>query len=282
MVVHVRTLVHWLALFTAGCGPGLPSDTTQTTGSSAPASTGGTTPGEGTSTTVEAPTGTATGTTGASSSTGTSNSSSSSASSSSSSSSAATTGPVEPPAGCPGGEPLFQLPELTEDEGLEWCPDGQIHRHTAVECLHPLTIEPCKDPAKCAEPCDEHGDGVCNTLFVVSCGCQYPCTTDADCQPDAACLCNGALPVGNGGYEHYVTVTQCVLANCRTDADCGEFLCALSPGICGYGTVSGLFCHTAQDECISNEECLDKKLGDLCMFEPAEQRWTCTGQANCE
>lgn len=188
----------------------------------------------------------------------------------------------EPVEGCPGGEPLFQLPELAVDEGLEWCPDGQVHRHTAVECVHPLGGEACDDPNKCAEPCDAFGEGVCNTKYVDFCGCQYPCLSDADCPTDAACLCNGARPAEGGGYYHYVTSTQCVQAGCHTDADCAPFLCALSPGICGYGTVDGLFCHTADDECVGDQDCQDQKLGNLCVFTADEQRWMCTEMAQCE
>jgi len=187
---------------------------------------------------------------------------------------------VEP--GCPGGKPLFQLPELVVDEGLELCPDGQLHRHTAVECVHPLVGEACKAPKTCPAPCDDFGDGVCNTKYVDFCGCQYPCLTDSDCPADAACLCNGALPAEGGGTYDYVPSSECVPAACHTDADCAPFLCAVSPGICGYGDVHGLFCHTPEDECVGDQDCFDKQLGNLCMFEAAEKRWTCTEMAFCE
>lgn len=185
------------------------------------------------------------------------------------------------PGHCPGGEPLFQLPELRADDGVERCPDGQVHRFEAVECVDHLEIKEC--PAdQCSGPCDQLGDGVCNELFVDACFCHYPCTSDADCLPDAACLCAAGVPSGGGGHDGLVAVTECVPANCRTDADCGGFFCAVSPSLCGFGFPDGLFCHTAEDECVGGQDCVDQRLGNLCLFEPAEQRWVCTEAAICE
>lgn len=301
-MMHRTRSLSWLVLLAGGCNPA--PATTDGASTSGPADTGsaatdpGTSsagptpttsrttglPGTGDASAATSDTGGAPGTTGGGS-TGpgaTDGESMSSTSSTGSSGGASSSSSGEPVEGCPGGEPLFQLPELVVDEGLEWCPDGQVHRHTAVECVHPLGGEVCNDPKKCAEPCDAFGEGVCNTKYVDFCGCQYPCLSDADCPADAACLCNGGRPAEGGGYYHYVTTTECVTAGCHTDADCAPFLCALSPGICGYGTVDGLFCHTADDECVGDQDCQAQKLGNLCVFTADEQRWTCTEMAQCE
>jgi hypothetical protein len=164
------------------------------------------------------------------------------------------------------------------DQGLELCPDGLVHRHTAVECVHPTTFgEACKAPKTCNQPCDDFGDGLC-TNYVQGCNCEYPCATDADCAADAACLCQGGLPLGGGQTLYFVGRTECVRAACHTDADCAPFLCGLSPGICGNGMVDGLFCHTPEDECLSTSDCGD---GTQCGFAAAEKRWQCIALADC-
>ncbi len=304
-MMHRTCSLAWLIVFAVGCNPapattdgastGGPADTgmaaTDPGTSSAPSpTTSGTTglPGTGGGSAETSGTGGAPGTTGGStSSTGaggtdgesTSGTGGTGGTGATSSTSSTSGGHVE---GCPGGKPLFQLPELVVDEGLEWCPDGQIHRHTAVECVHPLDTKACADPKQCMEPCDAFGEGVCNKKYGEFCTCQYPCLGDADCPADAACLCHGGLPVDGGGYNHYVQSSECVRAGCRTDAECAPFLCALSPGICGYGTVDGLFCHTAEDECVGDQDCVDQQLGNLCQFTADQQRWTCTEMALCE
>jgi len=46
--------------------------------------------------------------------------------------------------------------------------------------------------------------------------------------------------------------------------------------------VDGLFCHTADDECVGDQDCQAQQLGDLCHFVADEQRWKCTTMAQCE
>ena len=277
-----------LLLLLIACGPTQPGTTADTSatgsseaGSSMGPTTAPTTSGAPDLTTTTASTSTSATSTGVSASEATiSTGSTGDSSTGDSSTGDSSTGEVLP-GHCAGGEPLFQLPELRVDDGMERCPDGQVHRFEAAQCLHHLEIKEC--PAdECGGPCDQLGDGVCNELFVDSCFCHYPCTSDADCLPGAACLCAAGIPSGGGGYEGLVAISECVPANCRTDADCGEFLCALSPSLCGYGFNDGLFCHTADDECVDGQDCVDQQLGNLCVFEAAEQRWVCTEAAMCE
>lgn len=293
----MRLPLSYLALFIMGCQPTAPATTDSTSsggsdtgsgmtggpgmssGATAP-TTSGTTEPPATGSTSESMSGTTGGTTsGATSGTtaGTTTSSDTTTSDTTTTSDASSSsGQVEP--GCPGGKPLFQSPELVVDQGLELCPDGLVHRHTAVECVHPTTFgEACKAPKTCNQPCDDFGDGLC-TNYVQGCNCEYPCATDADCAADAACLCQGGLPLGGGQTHYYVGWTECVRAACHTDADCAPFLCGLSPGICGNGMVDGLFCHTPEDECLSTSDCGD---GTQCGFEAAEKRWKCIALADC-
>lgn len=125
--------------------------------------------------------------------------------------------------------------------GLEQCWDEVVHRYEPVECAV---------------------SGVC--------------TSDADCGPDAACLCTGYTPwdcgvfwVGGGCYP----------ANCRRDTDCGEYLCAVSIGKCFYA--EGLYCHSAADECQSDRDCKVSPL-HRCAFNGDQQRWVCDSYASCE
>jgi hypothetical protein len=72
-----------------------------------------------------------------------------------------------------------------------------VHRHTAVMCAHPYELNACDERGGCDEPCDGLGDGSCTELFEGFCRCAFPCTSDADCSADAACLC--ASGVGGEG-----------------------------------------------------------------------------------
>lgn len=251
----------WALLLALACGPARPDGAGESTGAppTSDPSTSTSAPGPTTGVVTGEPPATATG-----GSTG-----------------AATTG--EPPTGTCRGDLLLQIPELTAPSGLERCPDGQVHRPAATACAHPFAVEPCPGPDPCdGAACDELGAGACHRLADQVCHCRYPCTSDADCQPDAACLCASGLPLDADVYDVYVPTSECVPADCRSDADCGDFLCALSPGLCGYATVRGLFCHTAADECTVDADCDDPDLGHLCLFDLEQARWRCTAQVPCE
>lgn len=188
-----------------------------------------------------------------------------------------TTGDPVMPSECLRSVPLLQAPDFVVEDGLELCANGQIHRPAAVECVHPFEVDLCADPMKCKTECDAFGAGVCNTSFENTCACRYPCETDADCADNAACLC-GAI-----ADNHWVVPnSQCYRADCRTDADCAGFQCGLSPGVCGPGTLGGMFCRGPADECQTHQECFDKKLGNMCWFDTLKDHWACTESALCE
>jgi hypothetical protein len=88
------------------------------------------------------------------------------------------------------------------------------------------------------------------------------------------CLCSAAYDDGDEGGDYLsYNDSQCVRAECETDADCNGFECGVSQGLC---QVDGLFCHTAEDECHGPEDCEN----DGCAF--TGTRWECTGQVICD
>lgn len=169
-------------------------------------------------------------------------------------------------------EEFLQKPENELPAGLARCPDDTVHRHTAVMCAHPYEPNVCDERGGCDEPCDGLGDGSCTEQYPGYCRCAFPCSSDADCSADAACLCASGI-----GDEEVINTTECMPANCRTDADCDGFECGLSPDFC-FGA-EGLFCRSAADECVAQSDCPP---GKHCSFETDVQRWVCIDTGTCE
>lgn len=75
---------------------------------------------------------------------------------------------------------------------------------------------------------------------------------------------------------------------CHVDADCksvaglGGGYCSPTLGSCGhYSKAVGYYCHTAEDECIDDEDCkIDGQLGarPYCKFEQSIGHWKCSNQ----
>jgi hypothetical protein len=104
-------------------------------------------------------------------------------------------------------------------------------------------------------------------------GCVYDkCFADADCGAKSECVC-GSTGVGN----------HCRPGTCATDADCGSSYCSPSYGTsCGpYGGYHGNYCHTADDECTSDDDCpLKGSERGYCAWYPEASRWKC-GYNHC-
>jgi hypothetical protein len=80
-----------------------------------------------------------------------------------------------------------------------------------------------------------------------SSACLYDeCTADTDCKSPFMCTCGQG-----GGFTNYCTAA----GNCRVDSDCASGYC--SPTVDGCGTFTGYFCHTAADECYSDDDCVN-------------------------
>lgn len=129
-------------------------------------------------------------------------------------------------------------------------------------------------------------------------GGQYSCWEDSDCQEGHNGRC-----IGNGHDGWYCTYDRCFAddgcdegvcqcgggfrsdhnvclgGNCRINADCGPGgYCSPSFGDCGdYFGVEAYYCHTAEDECIDDEDCGDGDgWGSYCAFNPGRGLWSCS------
>jgi len=98
--------------------------------------------------------------------------------------------------------------------------------------------------------------------------CSYDqCLTDRDCAA-GPCVCRSS--------STDLAPNDCLpTSNCRTDADCDCNSC--SPSVvsnsadCGPGNLS-YACHTANDECIDQSDCLE---GESCGYDAGAGRWRC-------
>lgn len=253
----------WLAAG-PGCQPRESATATSATGSTGPTTTEATASTTGTGATTGAPTG------GPDSSTG---------------------APVEcmnvlvPPGGprtCV-GEELVIDGACEQPAGYELCDDGSTHRHTAVACNAPDPRVQCPrvdDDPVCVvnSECDEFPGGVCSEIFAGFCACDYHCSEDDDCGAGGACVCSVRRPSDDPKPQPFYNLAQCVPAQCRIDADCGEFRCGVSVHPCRWP--EGLYCHTAEDECEGHEDC--PEITSRCAYSPEEMRWTCGKFAACE
>ena len=97
------------------------------------------------------------------------------------------------------------------------------------------------------------------------------CLTDADCANGGVCSCAGST------FEYaHETRNLCVASQCRTDADCNNTECSPSVGDCGtfYG-VQGYFCHSADDTCARDSDCVQGGQQGYCFFSQDAGHWTC-------
>ncbi len=133
------------------------------------------------------------------------------------------------------------------------CGSPTLHRPSVVTCPNLLveaTPSSCSDPSgtcKTAADCADAGPVVAcildDTAIAGYCDCRAGCVKDSECGPHQICQCAG--PIG-----------ECVGAQCTSDAQCGPgLLCANSSGVPGVGGGGSFVCQTAQDECLSNEDC---------------------------
>ena len=150
--------------------------------------------------------------------------------------------------------------------GIEECADESWHRYAAISCTFSALDDPgCEGFGEYGCPPDQLP---CDTGYA-STVCITPCTSDADCASDEACLCKQA-----GSF-----VTHCVPVECRIDADCGSFECGVSRGGC-TGGANRLVCRTADDDCHGYEQCGVN--GVYCGYSDASLHWECFYIPDCE
>ncbi len=191
---------------------------------------------------------------------------------------------IEPANSCPGAIELLLADTCEHLAGIEACPGGSAHRHTAVDChVAPMYNMCMQQQSQCTQDseCTDWPTGICGEEFSY-CYCRYPCTSDSECGPDAACACETQFEVifEESPYGGFYNPSTCVSANCKTDEDCpGSYSCGASPGICGG--LEGFYCHGPDDECEGNSDCLADEL-DRCAFDEDVGHWVCDSFAICE
>ena len=187
------------------------------------------------------------------------------------------------------------------EQGLDAATDASLD--ASVDAAGPLDLGPPPDFGMCVDPplgedrdvaydcapcrpddpppfvgggsCDEHSDcteGVNGRCVAVTFGlaCTYDeCFTDTDCEANELCQCGGDTGLGN----------RCVRSNCRSNADCGDGVCAASYAVlgCGFGP-TGWYCQDSADDCASDEDCT---IGLGCYFSTTESKWTCGARPVC-
>jgi hypothetical protein len=139
---------------------------------------------------------------------------------------------------------------------VEQC-DGRGLGKTAAGAPIPCSTDPDSDSA-----CPAGATCGANKVCYLSTACEG----DADCGTGSACLCAGLVDVSAAvGYN------QCTPAECRTDADCNGYSCAVS-NVDPCGALGGMYCHTEGDECARHSDCGDR----LCAFDSVIRAWHCT------
>lgn len=180
--------------------------------------------------------------------------------------------------GCDGAELVLDDP-CDQLAGYELCSNHSVHRHTAVPCNKTEEFEPCAESnpvmSTCAgdSDCGAYPPGVCSGPDFY-CSCKYPCTHDDECGAGAICVCN------TGGSHPFYNYLGCMRAGCRSDADCDGAHCSLAFGRCFE--LLGFYCHTPEDECGGDRDCIDLDLGDRCAYSEETGRWYCDYYASCE
>ena len=139
------------------------------------------------------------------------------------------------------------------------------HRASAVTCPRTGLTASCEETGTCGGP----GWWACDAG-----ACVYDqCVTDDECGATGVCTCIGE----KRGFGAQSFGNDCVPSDCRTDADCcpGEWCSPSDDYGSFYGTQS-YHCHTAQDECIDDVDCVNDAVVMICVFDPVVGHWACS------
>lgn len=123
------------------------------------------------------------------------------------------------------------------------------------------------------EDCSTGENGRCENLRGAVCTYDE-CFADGECDQGGPCACESGF---------WSDSNACLVGNCRTDADCGSGgFCSPTFGDCGgYSGVIGYYCHTPEDRCVDDEDCVVPGKGaGYCMYRPDVAHWAC-GYGQC-
>ena len=161
------------------------------------------------------------------------------------------------------GIPVCESPLFNPINQLVTCANGFVHRAQASLCgFQPATESGSTEGASA---------GAGGEVAITGAGYGEGCTQDSDCMSGTACVCDPEqylpnpplTPTGQG---------VCVLATCRTDADCGAgSYCAIGNLINSGEALPGFGCLRADDECTTDADCAS--LDELCL---EQTRRTCS------
>ncbi len=145
-----------------------------------------------------------------------------------------------------------------KDTGFVKCADGAIDRVAPATCTV-TGVDTCQGTEMTLEcvtsaDCQAKKFGSCITYSggapgpeVTGCGCQYQCSSDADCDPGSICACAGITDPGKA---------FCIPApGCATGADCASGECGYSEYNYGCGTEYNLYCRAGADACRGAADC---------------------------
>ena len=153
------------------------------------------------------------------------------------------------------------------DPGVE--PDNHRPDDEMCDNERAVTLPPIPFDAECLtdSDCVDGANGRC-TPDRFGASCTYDeCFSDSDCGGNA-CVCEGGRSDNN----------VCFPGNCATDSDCGlNGYCSPTFGGCGnYSGVVAYFCHTENDTCLNDSECVSDEFGaGYCRHFEDTNSWAC-------
>lgn len=155
------------------------------------------------------------------------------------------------------------------------------HRPTAIACgvrppagdaAPPQGQSPGIQPCMTNPDCKSGPNGRC-IVGRIGPHCTYDqCFNDDDCGKGSVCGCSTATSEGS----------RCLNPGCQVDADCPGSFCSPTFGTCGaYGGVTSYQCHTQNDECLDDSECMSPVPGNCCepgycAYDPNLGHWACS------
>ncbi len=150
----------------------------------------------------------------------------------------------------------------------------------ACPATPPVSNAPDAAAPSCTTLTDCTGDGGINISPYGGClngvCSRDQCLLDSDCGSGMLCACTSQLGYRGNAIQ---SGNQCIATNCRLDSDCGSGgVCSPSNGD-SCGGLSGFFCHSAADTCLTNADCCGST--PSCVYQPTLGHWACQAVSVC-